>query len=262
MEAVWNSIKNAVKEKIPDHCYQMWIEPIQFDKTLVGSYVNWGIIGKRTPRHAMISFLDWWPQWLADWARDPDHPLRIRIPVYEEWILQMAEHFRGEVDIWKFNWESPRREYDARIGKACHRIRHLRWLDEGVLSLTDLSPLQLEGAVRLVAASGISSEAKVRVYGQLLSDAPRGNASSRWAALWKLAEIRNEAADALLRSILADWRDTAIVLGFPSINQEATTLLTSYGFSPTPSCHRMIYGNKTASGQPERIFAIANGATG
>jgi chromosomal replication initiator protein len=33
MEAVWNAIKNAVKEKIPDHCYQMWIEPIQFDKT-------------------------------------------------------------------------------------------------------------------------------------------------------------------------------------------------------------------------------------
>ena len=100
---------------------------------------------------------------------------------------------------------------DARIGKACHRIRHLRWLDEGTLSLTDLSPLQLEGAVRLVAASGISSEAKVRVYGQLLSDAPRGNASGRWAALWKLVGIRNEAADALLQN-LARRRDDALSL--------------------------------------------------
>lgn len=98
---------------------------------------------------------------------------------------------------------------DPRIGKACHRIRHLRCLDEGVLSLTDLSPLQLEGTVRLVAASGISSEAKVRLYGQLLSDAPRGSASSRWAALWKLAEIRNEAADALLQN-LARRHDEAL----------------------------------------------------
>ncbi len=33
MEAVWNEIKSAVKEKIPGHCYKMWIEPIEFDKT-------------------------------------------------------------------------------------------------------------------------------------------------------------------------------------------------------------------------------------
>jgi chromosomal replication initiator protein len=33
MEAVWNEIKSAVKEKIPEHCYKMWIEPIQFHKT-------------------------------------------------------------------------------------------------------------------------------------------------------------------------------------------------------------------------------------
>jgi len=32
MEAVWNEIKSAVKEKIPGHCYNMWIEPIQFSK--------------------------------------------------------------------------------------------------------------------------------------------------------------------------------------------------------------------------------------
>src|SRR5210317_324931 len=33
MEAVWNEIKSAIKEKIPGHCYEMWIEPIEFHKT-------------------------------------------------------------------------------------------------------------------------------------------------------------------------------------------------------------------------------------
>ena len=34
MEAVWAVVKNAVKEKIPDHCYRMWIEPVEYgDKT-------------------------------------------------------------------------------------------------------------------------------------------------------------------------------------------------------------------------------------
>lgn len=32
MEAVWNEIKAGVKEKIPEHCYNMWIDPIQFSK--------------------------------------------------------------------------------------------------------------------------------------------------------------------------------------------------------------------------------------
>jgi chromosomal replication initiator protein len=30
MEAVWTVVKNAVKEKIPDHCYRMWIEPVEY----------------------------------------------------------------------------------------------------------------------------------------------------------------------------------------------------------------------------------------
>ena len=32
MEAVWNVVKHAVKEKIPDHCYRMWIEPVEYSK--------------------------------------------------------------------------------------------------------------------------------------------------------------------------------------------------------------------------------------
>ena len=31
MEAVWNMVKSAVKEKIPGHSYRMWIEPVEFE---------------------------------------------------------------------------------------------------------------------------------------------------------------------------------------------------------------------------------------
>jgi chromosomal replication initiator protein len=30
MEAAWNIVKKAVKEKIPDHCFRMWIEPVEY----------------------------------------------------------------------------------------------------------------------------------------------------------------------------------------------------------------------------------------
>ncbi|MBW1889204.1 MAG: chromosomal replication initiator protein DnaA [Deltaproteobacteria bacterium] len=33
MEAIWNEVKKAVKETIPEHSYRMWIEPIAFEKT-------------------------------------------------------------------------------------------------------------------------------------------------------------------------------------------------------------------------------------
>lgn len=33
MEAIWNSIKAAVKESIPEHCYTMWVEPIRYCRT-------------------------------------------------------------------------------------------------------------------------------------------------------------------------------------------------------------------------------------
>jgi len=32
MEDIWNEVKNAVKGKVPEHSYRMWIEPIVFDK--------------------------------------------------------------------------------------------------------------------------------------------------------------------------------------------------------------------------------------
>ena len=69
-------------------------------------------------------------------------------------------------------------------------------------------------------------------------------------------------AESLLRTLLADWPDTTIVLGVPSPNRDAASLLVSHGFVPTPSCLRMVLGERVATGRPERIFAIANGAMG
>ncbi|RPH48185.1 MAG: chromosomal replication initiator protein DnaA, partial [Desulfobacteraceae bacterium] len=33
MEAIWNSVKAAIKESIPGHCYRMWVEPIKYCRT-------------------------------------------------------------------------------------------------------------------------------------------------------------------------------------------------------------------------------------
>jgi len=39
MEAVWNDVKAAIKERIPGHSYRMWIEPIKFYQTQNGNLV-------------------------------------------------------------------------------------------------------------------------------------------------------------------------------------------------------------------------------
>jgi chromosomal replication initiator protein len=39
MEAVWNDVKAAIKERIPGHSYRMWIEPIKFYQTENGNLV-------------------------------------------------------------------------------------------------------------------------------------------------------------------------------------------------------------------------------
>ncbi|RPH50355.1 MAG: chromosomal replication initiator protein DnaA [Desulfobacteraceae bacterium] len=33
MEAIWNSVKAAIKESIPGHCYRMWVEPLNYCRT-------------------------------------------------------------------------------------------------------------------------------------------------------------------------------------------------------------------------------------
>jgi ribosomal protein S18 acetylase RimI-like enzyme len=77
---------------------------------------------------------------------------------------------------------------------------------------------------------------------------------------WVAAD--RQAAETLLQSILGDWAGTTIALGVPAPNRDAVELLESYGFMRSPSCLRMICGERIAVGRPENIYAIANGAMG
>jgi ribosomal protein S18 acetylase RimI-like enzyme len=69
-------------------------------------------------------------------------------------------------------------------------------------------------------------------------------------------------AEQLLTSALSEAGDEAVFLGVPSVSEDAVSLFESHGFQRTPSSYRMVYGPKVASGHPECIFAIANGAMG
>jgi ribosomal protein S18 acetylase RimI-like enzyme len=71
-----------------------------------------------------------------------------------------------------------------------------------------------------------------------------------------------ESANDLLKGILVEASDTRVVLGIPEVNAAGRELLESFGFCRTPSCLRMRYGEPRCSGQPEGIFALANGAMG
>lgn len=71
-----------------------------------------------------------------------------------------------------------------------------------------------------------------------------------------------EAGDDLLQTVLADYRDSLIIVGVPEMNQTAVGLLESYGFERMPSSLRMIRGERAAESEPEKLFAIANGAMG
>lgn len=33
MELIWNKVKFSIKKQVPDHCYRMWIEPLEFQRT-------------------------------------------------------------------------------------------------------------------------------------------------------------------------------------------------------------------------------------
>ncbi len=36
MEAIWNEVKAALRQQVPDHCYRMWLEPIDFTDQVDG----------------------------------------------------------------------------------------------------------------------------------------------------------------------------------------------------------------------------------
>ena len=71
-----------------------------------------------------------------------------------------------------------------------------------------------------------------------------------------------EEAECLLGAVLDDFADKTLAVGVPSVNIDAVAMLESHGFRKTPSSLRMVFGQRTAVGRPERVFGIANGAMG
>ena len=71
-----------------------------------------------------------------------------------------------------------------------------------------------------------------------------------------------EAAHVLLQLLRTAAGNRTMILGVPSLNEEALNLLENAGFVRCGSCPRMIRGPYAAAGTPAHIFAIANGAMG
>ncbi len=69
-------------------------------------------------------------------------------------------------------------------------------------------------------------------------------------------------AKELLNAFLADFTNSTVVVGVPGVNPSSVSLLESHGFSRAPSSLRMIRGDNEGAGDPDRLFAIANGAMG
>lgn len=105
------------------------------------------------------------------------------------------------------------------------------------------------------AAYWVQTQQGVRGYAMVVPSA-LGVRIGPWLAL------DPETAADLLAATLADFSDSAIVLGVPSVNPAVVTMLESHGMTPTPSSLRMIYGPSGSSGTPEAIYAIGNGAMG
>ena len=74
--------------------------------------------------------------------------------------------------------------------------------------------------------------------------------------------VDQQAGETLLRSVIADWAETTIVLGVPCVNDAAIALFESHGFARLTPCLRMIHGDRDAAARPRSVFAIANGAMG
>ena len=70
------------------------------------------------------------------------------------------------------------------------------------------------------------------------------------------------ATEELLASVLVRFPETPIVVGVPSVNRMAVELLESHGFTWTPPSLRMLRGEATAESDPDKLVAVASGATG
>ena len=71
-----------------------------------------------------------------------------------------------------------------------------------------------------------------------------------------------QAASDLLDAALAFARERTAILACPGPNQPVRELLRERGFLPTPSSLRMVRGPCLAGGNPECVYALANGAQG
>jgi len=70
------------------------------------------------------------------------------------------------------------------------------------------------------------------------------------------------AAQALLEAALHHAAGRRVRVGLPVLNRAGCELLRRYGFTATASSYRMLWGSRTATGDPSNVFAIANGAIG
>jgi len=77
---------------------------------------------------------------------------------------------------------------------------------------------------------------------------------------WVAAD-EGAAAD-LLGACLALQRGRDVRVGLPAGNDAGCALLRAMGFLPTEPSLRMVWGDRVATGQPERIYGILNGAVG
>jgi len=101
---------------------------------------------------------------------------------------------------------------DPEIARAWPRVRRLAWLEEGEdkahpsPTLEQLPPGRINGALRLMAGSGLASEVKVGVLDRFLGD--RGTSrEARSAAFWNLVEIKTETATRILRGLARNGDD-------------------------------------------------------
>ncbi len=69
-------------------------------------------------------------------------------------------------------------------------------------------------------------------------------------------------AETLINAVFADFPDDSIIAAVPSVNRTAVQLFQSCGFARRPSSLRMLRGQVAAKSDSDKLFTIANGATG
>jgi ribosomal protein S18 acetylase RimI-like enzyme len=87
-------------------------------------------------------------------------------------------------------------------------------------------------------------------------------ASAAGARLGPWVALDSTVAEILLATALHHLRGRSVVVGLPGPNVEGRALLERWGFTPTPSCLRMVRGPTLAPGDPQAVYGLASGAIG